>query len=131
MESVTSAACLLQLPAVVEACCSFFARLLHPSNCIGIRLFAGMLDKLLVLVNVLPCFMISDAQSCTQLRDTARQYTEDHFLEVIHNQVRGQGDTLGRRNWKNIKLFLCEIMYLRSSSCCLPLNLPSCSPLMT
>ena len=86
MESVTSAACLLQLPAVVEACCSFFARLLHPSNCIGIRLFAGKQDQL--LIDILPCLMISDAQSCTQLRDTARQYTEDHFLEVIHNQVR-------------------------------------------
>ena len=46
VESVTSAACLLQLPAVVEACCSFFARLLHPSNCIGIRLFAGRMDQL-------------------------------------------------------------------------------------
>ena len=67
VENVTIAACLLQLPAVVEACCSFFKKVLHPSNCIGIRLFA-------------------DSQSCLQLRDTARQFTEDHFLEVIKNQ---------------------------------------------
>ena len=58
---------MLQLPAVVDACCAFFKKLLHPSNCIGIRLFA-------------------DAQSCIQLRDTARQFTEDNFLEVIKNQ---------------------------------------------
>ena len=67
VENLTIAACLLQLPSVVEACCAFFKKLLHPSNCIGIRLFA-------------------DAQSCIQLRDTARQYTEDNFLEVIKNQ---------------------------------------------
>ena len=52
---------------MVDACCAFFKKLLHPSNCIGIRLFA-------------------DAQSCIQLRDTARQFTEDNFLEVIKNQ---------------------------------------------
>ena len=67
VESVTAAACLLQLPAVIEACCAFFKKLLHPSNCIGIRLFA-------------------DAQSCLQLRDFARQFTEDHFIEVTKNQ---------------------------------------------
>ena len=67
VENLTIAACLLQLPSVVEACCAFFKKLLHPSNCIGIRLFA-------------------DAQSCIQLRDTARQFTEDNFLEVIKNQ---------------------------------------------
>ena len=67
VESVMSAACLLQLPTVVDACCIFFRKLLHPSNCIGIRLFA-------------------DAQSCIQLRDFARQYTEDNFQEVIRNQ---------------------------------------------
>ena len=67
VESMMSAACLLQLPTVVDACCVFFRKLLHPSNCIGIRLFA-------------------DAQSCVQLRDCARQYTEDNFQEVIRNQ---------------------------------------------
>jgi kelch-like protein 1/4/5 len=67
VENITAAACLLQLPTVIEACCSFFKKLLHPSNCIGIRLFA-------------------DAQSCIQLRDFARQYTEDHFVEVTKNQ---------------------------------------------
>ena len=67
VENLMSAACLLQLPAVIDACCSFFRKLLHPSNCIGIRLFA-------------------DSQSCLQLRDYAQQYTEDNFQEVIKNQ---------------------------------------------
>jgi len=67
VENLMSAACLLQLPAVIDACCSFFRKLLHPSNCIGIRLFA-------------------DSQSCLQLRDFAQEYTEDNFQEVIKNQ---------------------------------------------
>ena len=62
-----SAACLLQLSAVIDKCSSFFRMLLHPSNCVGIRLFA-------------------DAQSCLVLRDAAQQFTEDNFQEVIKNQ---------------------------------------------
>jgi len=67
VENITAAACLLQLTTVIEACCSFFKKLLHPSNCIGIRLFAEL-------------------QSCLQLRDFARRYTEDNFIEVTKNQ---------------------------------------------
>jgi len=67
VENLMSAACLLQLPAVTDSCCMFLKKLLHPSNCIGIRLFA-------------------DAQSCLQLRNSARQYTEDNYMEVIKNQ---------------------------------------------
>ena len=62
-----SAACLLQLSVVIDKCCSFFRKLLHPSNCVGIRLFA-------------------DAQSCLQLRDAAQAFTEDNFQDVIKNQ---------------------------------------------
>lgn len=49
-------ACLLQLPEVVEACSTFLIRQLHPSNCLGIRLFA-------------------DSQSCTRLLQVAHDYT--------------------------------------------------------
>lgn len=49
-------ACLLQLPEVVEACSTFLIRQLHPSNCLGIRLFA-------------------DSQSCTRLLQVAHEYT--------------------------------------------------------
>lgn len=56
VESLLSTACLLQLTAVVDACCSFLMKQLHPSNCIGIRLFA-------------------DAQGCMELFKVAHNYT--------------------------------------------------------
>ncbi|XP_064200438.1 kelch-like protein 5 isoform X3 [Anguilla rostrata] len=74
IESLLSASCLLQLPAVVQACCSFLAKQLHPSNCLGIRSFA-------------------DAQGCVDLHGLAHDYTmggpsvpQEHFLEVVRNQ---------------------------------------------
>lgn len=56
IENLLAAACLLQLPQVVEVCCHFLMKLLHPSNCLGIRAFA-------------------DAQGCTELMKVAHNYT--------------------------------------------------------
>jgi len=56
VETLLSTACLLQLTAVVDACCSFLMKQLHPSNCIGIRLFA-------------------DAQGCMDLLKVAHNFT--------------------------------------------------------
>ncbi|KAK6493626.1 kelch-like protein 5 isoform X2 [Huso huso] len=67
IESLLSTACLLQLSQVVEACCRFLMKQLHPSNCLGIRSFA-------------------DAQGCTDLHKVAHNYTLENFLEVIKNQ---------------------------------------------
>ncbi|XP_058402886.1 kelch-like protein 5 isoform X2 [Diceros bicornis minor] len=67
IESLLSTACLLQLSQVVEACCKFLMKQLHPSNCLGIRSFA-------------------DAQGCTDLHKVAHNYTMEHFMEVIRNQ---------------------------------------------
>jgi len=67
VESLLTAACLLQLPTLRDACSNFFRKLLHPSNCVGIRLFA-------------------EAQTCLQLRDAAKVFMEDNFREVIKNQ---------------------------------------------
>ena len=67
VEMLMATACLLQLPEVVEACSSFLIRQLHPSNCLGIRLFA-------------------DSQSCSRLLQVAQLYTADHFIEVIGSQ---------------------------------------------
>jgi hypothetical protein len=39
---------LLQIQSVREACCKFLLRQLHPSNCLGIRSFAGKLTKFLI-----------------------------------------------------------------------------------
>ncbi|XP_061101002.1 kelch-like protein 5 isoform X2 [Conger conger] len=67
IESLLSASCLLQLSAVVHACCGFLIKQLHPSNCLGIRSFG-------------------DAQGCLDLHRVAHNYTMEHFLEVIRNQ---------------------------------------------
>ncbi|KAK7863983.1 hypothetical protein R5R35_000091 [Gryllus longicercus] len=67
VETLLATACLLQLNDVVTACCSFLMKQLHPSNCIGIRLFA-------------------DAQGCQKLLQVSHEYTTEHFMEVIRNQ---------------------------------------------
>ncbi|XP_023189835.1 kelch-like protein 5 [Xiphophorus maculatus] len=67
IESLLSASCLLQLSSVVQACCSFLVKQLHPSNCLGIRSYA-------------------DAQGCHDLQRAAHAYTMEHFLEVVGAQ---------------------------------------------
>ncbi|KAM3865462.1 kelch-like protein 5 [Diretmus argenteus] len=67
IESLLSASCLLQLSSVVQACCSFLMKQLHPSNCLGIRSYA-------------------DAQGCNDLQRAAHAYTMEHFLEVVAGQ---------------------------------------------
>nr|CAD7264941.1 unnamed protein product [Timema shepardi] len=67
VETLLGTACLLQLQEVVDACCNFLMKQLHPSNCIGIRLFA-------------------DTQCCAHLLRVSHDYTTEHFTEVISNQ---------------------------------------------
>nr|WEX30359.1 Kelch-like protein 4-A-1 [Carassius gibelio] len=67
IESLLAAACLLQLSQVIQVCCNFLMKQLHPSNCLGIRSFA-------------------DAQGCMDLFNVAHNYTVENFLEVIQNQ---------------------------------------------
>ncbi|XP_029297686.1 kelch-like protein 5 [Cottoperca gobio] len=67
IESLLSASCLMQLSSVVQACCSFLMKQLHPSNCLGIRSYA-------------------DAQGCNDLQRAAHAYTMEHFLEVVGGQ---------------------------------------------
>ncbi|KAM8952237.1 kelch-like protein 4 [Pelodytes ibericus] len=67
IESLLAAACLLQLSQVIEVCCNFLMKQLHPSNCLGIRSFG-------------------DAQGCIDLLRVAHSYTMEHFIEVIRNQ---------------------------------------------
>ncbi|XP_070937358.1 kelch-like protein 1 isoform X2 [Macaca nemestrina] len=67
IENLLAAACLLQLPQVVDVCCHFLMKLLHPSNCLGIRAFA-------------------DAQGCIELMKVAHSYTMENIMEVIRNQ---------------------------------------------
>ncbi|CAD7093339.1 unnamed protein product [Hermetia illucens] len=67
VETLLATACLLQLNAVVTACCNFLARQLHPSNCLGFAFFA-------------------EQQSCGTLLKLASSYTCQHFMQVCKNQ---------------------------------------------
>ncbi|XP_033864593.3 kelch-like protein 1 [Acipenser ruthenus] len=67
IENLLAAACLLQLSKVVDVCCHFLIKLLHPSNCLGIRAFA-------------------DAQGCIELMKVAHNYSTENIMEVIRNQ---------------------------------------------
>lgn len=69
IESLLAAACLLQLSQVIEVCCNFLMKQLHPSNCLGIRSFA-------------------DAQGCVDLLNVAHNYT----------MVRGWTKTVNRQS---------------------------------
>ncbi|XP_024871271.1 kelch-like protein 5 [Temnothorax curvispinosus] len=67
VETLLATACLLQLNPVIKACCQFLVKQLHPSNCLGIRMFA-------------------DTQGCSELLEYAHAYTTKHFMEVTKNQ---------------------------------------------
>lgn len=67
VETLLATACLLQLTPVVNACCNFLAKQLHPSNCLGFALFA-------------------EQQSCHTLFELSTSYTCQHFMQVCKNQ---------------------------------------------
>ncbi|XP_049820969.1 kelch-like protein 5 [Aethina tumida] len=67
VETLLSTACLMLLHEVVEACSRFLAHQLHPSNCLGIAVFA-------------------EYQNCSSLLMEANSYTSQHFMQVIRNQ---------------------------------------------
>lgn len=67
VETLLSTACLMQLHEVVEACSRFLAHQLHPSNCLGIAVFA-------------------EHQGCNSLLQEATAYISQHFMQVICNQ---------------------------------------------
>lgn len=67
IEALLATASLLQLKYIVDACCQFLIKELHPSNCLGIKKFA-------------------DIHGCAQLLEKSNDYTNEHFMEVIKNQ---------------------------------------------
>ncbi len=59
VQSLLTAANLLQLNSVRDACCDFLQCQLHPTNCLGIQRFADMHD-------------------CSELLQASRRFTEQH-----------------------------------------------------
>nr|XP_046261597.1 kelch-like protein 4 isoform X3 [Scatophagus argus] len=83
IESLLAAACLLQLSQVIQVCCNFLMKQLHPSNCLGIRSFAdaqGCVDLLNVAHNYT---MITSSWPCRS--DSAKQVlsTKGHLLSMF------------------------------------------------
>ncbi|XP_076253824.1 kelch-like protein 5 [Rhynchophorus ferrugineus] len=67
VETLLATASLMLLHEVVEACSRFLVHQLHPSNCLGISIFA-------------------EYQSCPSLLSESNSYTNQHFMQVIQNQ---------------------------------------------
>ncbi|XP_052069410.1 kelch-like protein 2 [Mytilus californianus] len=65
VQTLLPAANILQMTEVRDACCDFLQSQLHPSNCLGIQAF-------------------SDLHACTDLKNYAQTYTEQHFVDVVH-----------------------------------------------
>lgn len=90
IESLLAAACLLQLSQVIQVCCNFLMKQLHPSNCLGIRSFA-------------------DAQGCVDLLNVAHNYTMvGRQIELDHVYMAG---------WAKLLLLLYYLgLYTQSES---------------
>ncbi|XP_071649281.1 kelch-like protein 5 [Temnothorax longispinosus] len=71
VESLLATACLLQLNPVIKACCQFLVKQLHPSNCLGIWMFADTR---------------TGHKDCSELVEYAHAYTAKHFRKVTKNQ---------------------------------------------
>lgn len=66
-QSLLSAASLLQVSGVREACCVFLAGALSPDNALGIRAFAEL-------------------HACADLGLCAARFIENHFVEVLDTE---------------------------------------------
>ncbi|KAK3100035.1 hypothetical protein FSP39_013760 [Pinctada imbricata] len=66
-QQLLSAANLVQIHTIIQACCNFLESEMDPSNCLGIHCFA-------------------EAHVCDELSDKARQYVIEHFSEVARQE---------------------------------------------
>lgn len=63
-QEMLTAGCRFQYPAIVDACCDFLRRHLHPSNCLGIQCFA-------------------EIHSCHKLEENATKYAFENFTSLV------------------------------------------------
>ncbi|XP_048774657.1 kelch-like protein 3 isoform X2 [Ostrea edulis] len=66
-QQLLSAANLVQIHTIIQACCNFLEGEMDPSNCLGIHCFA-------------------EAHVCDELSDKARQYVIQHFTQVARQE---------------------------------------------
>lgn len=67
VQELLSAACMLQVTALKDACCEFLRRHIGVSNCLGVCAFA-------------------DTHSCLQLRTLSEDYARRHFTRVVQSE---------------------------------------------
>lgn len=67
VQHLLKAACILDIPSVVDACCQFVRAHLHASNCLGIRQFAA-------------------AHGCVELQRAADQHMKSNFNELVRGE---------------------------------------------
>lgn len=66
-QQLLSAANLVQIHTIIQACCNFLEGEMDPSNCLGIHCFA-------------------EAHICVELSEKAKQYVIEHFTEVAKQE---------------------------------------------
>ena len=89
------------MATVREACCKFLMRQLHPTNCLGIRSFAG---KNLIIVKMIidyvikykmntrnlllkyVCLVFSDTHACKELHKRSHKFALQNFQEVMNTE---------------------------------------------
>ncbi|KAH3809199.1 kelch-like protein 24 [Dreissena polymorpha] len=76
-QEMLAAGCRFQYPAIVDACCDFLQSELHPSNCLGIHLFA----------QVHSCKSLEDSSSKYALDNFSQLVQYDEFLELSYEQL--------------------------------------------
>ena len=78
------ASSLLQMSTVREACCKFLMRQLHPTNCLGIRSFAG--NKYFKKCDSLIKISFIDTHACKELHKRSHKFALQNFQEVMNTE---------------------------------------------
>ena len=78
------ASSLLQMSTVREACCKFLMRQLHPTNCLGIRSFAG--NKYFKKCDSLIEISFIDTHACKELHKRSHKFALQNFQEVMNTE---------------------------------------------
>ena len=78
------ASSLLQMSTVREACCKFLMRQLHPTNCLGIRSFAG--NKYFKKRDSLIKISFIDTHACKELHKRSHKFALQNFQEVMNTE---------------------------------------------
>ncbi|KAI5726687.1 hypothetical protein M8J76_006799 [Diaphorina citri] len=92
VESILSAACLLQLPDIVSACSTFLIKQLHPSNCIGDHFNDVRKSKEFLS---LPQTHIAKLLSCEELNINSEEETYSAVMHWLYHDIENRKNEMG------------------------------------